>query len=296
MLLLGFEDYRAPAQALAQLLEVEYREVELHTFPDGETRVKLPTPLPEHVIFARTLNDPNAKLIQLLIAAQAARQNGAKQITLISPYLCYMRQDIAFTAGEAISQKIIGKLLGETFDSVITVDPHLHRISKLSEAIPNAQAISISAANLMGVALAKGLLGQNSPRLLLVGPDSESEQWVKQVAAPGEYEYVIASKVRRGDRNVTITLPNYDYQGKHVLLVDDVISSGHTLMRCAEQLRERGCIAVSALCTHPLLATGAAEALDSVGISPLISTDSILHASNRIALAPLLASAFKQLL
>lgn len=290
MLILGFHDYRQPAQALADTLQVEYRDVLIHSFPDGESKITLPPQLPEVVAFVRSLDNPNPKVLELLIAAQAARDNGARKVLLVAPYLCYMRQDIAFNPGEAVSQKIVGALLADHFDGVITVDPHLHRIRELREAIPKGEAVALSAAPLMGDTLLK-----YPDRPLLVGPDEESEQWVKRVAAPAGLEYVIAQKIRHGDRHVEINLPAFEYAGRHALLVDDVISSGHTLKQCAEQLLARGCKRVSAMCTHPLLAPGAAEALAEAGITDLISTDAIAHASNRIPLAPLLAGAIRSL-
>lgn len=290
MLILGFHDYRQPAQALADTLQVDYRDVHIHSFPDGESKITLPPELPPVVAFVRTLDHPNPKVLELLIAAEAARLNGARKVLLIAPYLCYMRQDIAFNPGEAVSQKIVGALLADHFDAVITVDPHLHRIRELREAIPKGEAVALSAAPLMGDTLLK-----YPDRPLLVGPDEESEQWVKHVAAPAGLDYVIARKVRHGDRHVEITLPAFAYEGRHALLVDDVISSGHTLKHCAEQLLARGCKSVSAMCTHPLLAPGAAEALNEAGIANLISTDAIVHTSNRISLAPLLATAVRSL-
>lgn len=290
MLILGFEEYQQPAQALADTLQANYCTIGIHRFPDGESKITLPATLPDTVVLVRTLNDPNSKLVELLIAAGAARNNGARRVVLVAPYLCYMRQDIAFQPGEAVSQKIIGALLAEHFDAVITVDPHLHRIRELGEAIPKGQAIALSAAPLMG-----SVICQQRQKPLLVGPDEESAQWVKQVAAPGELDYVVASKIRHGDRNVEITLPAFDYSGRDALLVDDVISSGHTLMRCAQLLKEKGCRSVAAMCTHPLLAPGAQEALRAAGITSLLSTDSILHASNTMPLAPLLATALRTL-
>lgn len=290
MLILGFNDYRQPAQALADKLQVEYSDVQIHAFPDGESKITLPANLPQVVVLVRTLDHPNAKVLELLIAASAARENGARKVVLVAPYLCYMRQDIAFQPGEAVSQKIVGALLADHFDAVITVDPHLHRIRELREAIPKGDAIALSAAPLMGEAL----LRQTS-RPLLVGPDEESEQWVKRVAEPAGLDYVIAHKIRHGDRQVDITLPPHAYEGKEALLVDDVISSGHTLKQCAQLLMDRGCKSVSAMCTHPLLAPGAVEALNEAGIMTLVSTDSILHDSNRISLAPLLADALRSL-
>jgi ribose-phosphate pyrophosphokinase len=99
------------------------------------------------VLICRSLNQPNDKLIELLFCARTARQLGAKRLTLIAPYLSYMRQDIANQPGEAVSQRIMGQMLAELFDDVITVDPHLHRINSLDQAIPIKNAISLTAAN-----------------------------------------------------------------------------------------------------------------------------------------------------
>lgn len=291
MLVLAYEDYLRPAQQLATALPCESQIIKIHHFPDGESKITLPATLPHTVILVRSLDNPNAKLVELIISAECARQNGAKQVILVAPYLCYMRQDMAFRPGEAISQKIVGAMLGDYFDAVITVDPHLHRISHLNQAITHGKAIALSAAPLMGQRLL-----QAGERPLLVGPDEESAQWVELVAEPAKLSYVVATKVRHGDRHVEITLPDVDYCGKDIVLVDDVISSGQTLIRCAQLLREQGCHKVSALCTHPLLAPGAEKALQEAGITSLLSSDSILHASNCLALAPLLSEAVKSLL
>ena len=97
----------------------------------------------------RTLNNPNEKLVELLLAAQTARTLGASHLTLVAPYLAYMRQDIAFQPGEAVSQRIVGRFLAGLFDAVITVDPHLHRVATLQEAVPVTQAVVLSGAPLL---------------------------------------------------------------------------------------------------------------------------------------------------
>ncbi len=91
------------------------------------------------------LIDPNDKLISILFAAEALRRNGAERLVLVAPYLCYMRQDAAFKAGEAISQKVVGRLLAETFDRVITVDAHLHRTKTIQSVFPGIEAEDLSA-------------------------------------------------------------------------------------------------------------------------------------------------------
>src|SRR5512134_2269650 len=103
MMILAFPDYLEQAQALASHLNAPLAEVKVHRFPDGESFVELPAPLPELVIVCRSLNQPNDKLIELLLCASTARELGARRLSLVAPYLCYMRQDFANRPGVAIS-------------------------------------------------------------------------------------------------------------------------------------------------------------------------------------------------
>jgi len=286
---LGFPDYREPARRLAGAAGIGYAEVALHTFPDGESLVRLPEALPPHVVFCLTLTDANRRLVELELATATARRLGARRISLVAPYLCYMRQDRAFHAGEAISQRIIGQLLARQVDALITVDPHLHRTRHLGDAVPLATASAVSAAPLMTAWLAAR--GCNS---LLVGPDDESEQWVRRIADPGGFEYGIARKRRHGDREVEIELPDIDVGGRDIVIADDVISTGHTVAVAAMQLAGRGARSISVLVTHALFANGAAEQLRLAGVREICSTDSIPHPTNRLQLAGLLAQALAE--
>ncbi len=286
MLVLGFADYEEQGRRLAQALSCPFARIDVHHFPDGESKVTLPSELPEQLIICRTLNLPNSKLIELLLAAQTARENGAREMTLVSPYLCYMRQDIAFQPGEAVSQKIIGRFLADLFDGVITTDAHLHRVSRLAQAIPAGRAVNTSAASIMS-----DFLKRQAGEILLVGPDTESAQWVEAIAQSAGCEYVVAQKRRFGDRDVAITLPPGNYPGKRMILVDDVISTGHTLVTLAGLLQQQGAAAIDALVTHALFDAAAADNMHAAGIENIWSTDSVPHPSNILHLAGLLADA-----
>ena len=120
------------ARRLAARLGVALHEIALHDFPDGELRVTVGAAAATTIVYA-SLDRPNEKLLALLFAAEALRRGGAKRLVLVAPYLCYMRQDAAFHEGEAISQKVICRLLAQTVDRVITVDPHLHRVPNISD-------------------------------------------------------------------------------------------------------------------------------------------------------------------
>lgn len=288
MLVLGFPDYDSQAHALARALNVPYQGIELHRFPDGESRLRLPPALSGHVLLCRSLDHPNAKLIELLIAAESARTLGARQLTLVAPYLCYMRQDKAFQPGEAVSQAIVGQFLAEIFDGLVTVDPHLHRVRSLSEAVPVKRPVAVSAATAMGEFLA---VREGVP--LLVGPDAESEQWVRSVATRASLDYIVAHKRRFGDRRVEVTLPRQDFSGRDIVIVDDMASTGQTLAETARAVRSFGAGHVDVLVTHALFNEDALATLDSAGVREIWTSDSIHHPTNAFALAPLLAAAIE---
>ncbi len=287
-LVLCFPEYRQQAQRMADAAGFPCSDVDIHHFPDGESRIRLPEKLPEQIIFCRSLNQPNEKLIELILAAATARRLGAKRITLVAPYLCYMRQDKAFHPGEAISQRIIGELLANRFDSLITVDPHLHRVHNLQQAVPVEQAVTLSATSVMADWLTRQM---KNP--LLIGPDEESVQWVAAIARHNSLDYCVARKERFGDRSVRITLPDGYYTGRHIVLVDDVASTGRTLEAAARELAPHKPASISVLVTHALFFDDAQQRLQRVGVEQIWSCDTIPHPTNHLHLAQLLAEAIK---
>jgi len=287
-MLLGFPEYAAQATALAVAAGMPCRIIDVHRFPDGESRLTLPPALPAAVTLCRSLDHPNDKLVELVLAAATARELGAARVTLVAPYLCYMRQDMAFAPGEAVSQRVVGRLLAEHFDRIVTVDPHLHRVSDLGAAVPCRSPVALSAASVIARFLASRL---DAP--LLLGPDSESRPWVEAIAVAAGFEAAVAEKMRTGDRQVTIDLPGVDLSGREVVLVDDVASTGCTLARAAEQCLERGAARVHVVVTHGLFVGDAVERLKGAGVDGIWSTDSVTHGTNAIPLAGVLASALE---
>ena len=285
---LCFDDEAALAGQAAIALGVALAVVERHRFPDGEMRLRLPAELPERVVLWRGLQQPNEKLVELLLTAQTARRLGAKHVSLVAPYMAYMRQDIEFNPGEAISQRIVGGFLAGLFDAIITVDPHLHRVATLHEAMPVKDAIALSGAPLLADHIATQ---RQNP--LLMGPDEEALQWVALAAKRHGWDHAVCRKTRHGDREVDIELPELPVAGRAVVLMDDVASSGHTLARAAVKLRAAGARSVDVAVTHALFASGAVQLVRSSGVGEIWSTDCISHASNAVSVVPAVVAALQ---
>lgn len=290
--LLYFEDERESAQRIARAGDLHLAPIERHRFPDGEVKLRLPAEaLGENAVILRTLNNPNEKLIELLLAAQTARALGATHLTLVAPYLAYMRQDIAFQPGEAISQRIIGRLLADLFNAVITVDPHLHRVATLQEAIPIGAENAIV---LSGAPLLADLIAAHRANPLLVGPDEESAQWIALAASRHGFDHAVCRKVRNGDRAVHVALPEAAVAGRQVVLLDDIASTGHTVAQATRLLLAAGAACVDVAVTHALFAGDALQVMKEAGVNEIWSTDCIAHPSNAISMAAPLAFAISQ--
>jgi len=287
-MLLYFPDEQEYAARLATAAGLTLAPIERHRFPDGELKLRLPTPVAPRAVLLRSLHSPNEKLVELLLAARAARELGARHLTLVAPYLAYMRQDAAFAPGEAVSQRIVGRWLAELFEAVITIDPHLHRVGSLKEAVPAPAATALSAAPLIGGSF-------HATGALMLGPDAEAAPWVRAAAAAADCEVAVCRKTRHGDRDVEVTLPEIELEGRHIVIIDDVASTGRTLAAVARQVLARGARRVDVAVTHALLVDDADAALRAAGVSELLSTDTVPHPSNRIGTADLVASALRTL-
>ena len=283
----AFDDAIAPARRLGALLSVPTIPIEVHRFPDRECLVRVPAPA-RTAIFYRSLDDPDHKIIELLLAASAARDQGAERVILVAPYLAYMRQDKAFHSGEAVSQKVIGGLIASHLDGLVTVDPHLHRITTLSEVIPGIPAISLSAAPL----LATQIDARDNP--VIIGPDSESRQWTEAIAAPLGLSTLVATKQRLGDRQVRLAIPGINkVRGRRAILVDDMIASGQTLIEAARLLHDTGAKSVEAIVTHCLASVDDLAIMKTERIAPIFSSDSIDGPTSKAHLAPLIGTALR---
>lgn len=286
-IVLPFPEDHDVACDVARRLDLPVGRLEWRHFPDGESLVAIDDALKDRdVVLFASLREPDRKALPLRFAARTAREFGARRVGLVAPYLAYMRQDARFHAGETVNARWFADFLDETVDWLVTVDPHLHRIQRL-DALFRIPATHVRAAPLLIEWIRREV---SLPAL--IGPDEESAQWVAEIAAGASAPYQILQKIRHGDRAVTVGLPDVNaLRGRTPVLVDDIVSSGTTLITAISQLRAFGLASPVCVVIHGVFAGDAHEALQAAGAARIVSTNSIKHTSNAISLAPALACA-----
>ncbi len=284
-ILLPFPLQRRLTEAMAPMLAARNGRLDWRHFPDGESLVTIEEDLDGiDVALVASLRNPDELALPLRYAAATAREFGARSVGLIAPYLAYMRQDKRFNPGEAVSAPLFARFLEESFDWLVTADPHLHRNRELS-GLYRIPVRPVATAPLIA-----DWLRDNLPNAILIGPDSESEQWVSDIAKRAGFPYQVLTKTRRGDRDVEVSLPSIDAAfSRTPVIVDDIVSSGRTSIETLGHLRRLGLPPAVCVVIHPVFAQNAFEQLLSAGPARVVSTDSIPHPSNAISVAGLLA-------
>lgn len=274
------------ADDLADLAGLERIAATVRRFPDGESHVRVEGSVAgRHALIACTLDRPDDKLVPLLLLAAAAREAGALSVGLVAPYLPYMRQDRRFHPGETISARHVAAWISQQINWLVTVDPHLHRITDLSQVYSVPTRV-VHAAD--GVA---DWIRTHVPSALLIGPDEESAQWVSEVALRAGAPFVVLTKTRHGDRHVQVSVPNVERWRSHTpVLVDDIVSTARTMIETVNHLRQAGLAAPTCVAVHAVFAQTAFEDLRSAGAGEIVSCDTIRHPSNRISMAPAIAA------
>lgn len=289
MILVPFPEMKALSRSLAPALNADLCPLDWHRFPDDESLITLSGDMEgADVAVLATLRDADRLALPLRFAAETARELGARNVGLIAPYLGYMRQDRRFRGGQAVSAKLFAGFLAESFDRLVTVDPHLHRIERLEEVF------TIPAVRVASAPLLAEWIRINLPDAVLLGPDSESQQWVAEVARLAARPYEVLGKIRAGDLQVDVSVPERAilHRGTPVIL-DDIASSGRTMARTVERLIAAGTGSPVCLAIHAIFAEGAHDVIMSAGAARIVTTDTIPHPSNVIGTAGVLAKAVR---
>ena len=291
-LLVAFPGNERLAALLAPAIGAEIGKALLRRFPDGESYWRYGAPVAgRSVALLCALDRPDEKVLPLLFAAAAARDLKAARIGLVAPYLAYMRQDHRFQPGEAVTSNYFAKIVSAHFDWLVTVDPHLHRRGSLDEIY------SVPARALHAAALIAQWISDNVETPLLIGPDRESEQWVAAVAHSAGAPHIVLRKLRRGDREVEVSVPALaQWRERTPVLVDDIISTGQTMIETVKQLKRAGLPPTVCIGVHGIFAGNALQELIQAGAGCVVTTNTIAHSSNGIDISGLLAEGVRALI
>jgi len=276
----------ASAQRLGTRLGIEVIVPEFRPFPDGELYVRIDrAALDGDAVIVGNLHGDN--FLRVAFLAGTARDLGAARVGLVAPYLAYMRQDTRFKPGEGVTAAYFARLVSSTVDWLVTVDPHLHRYDSLDGLYSIPTTIARAAP-----AIARWIGGEVE-HPVLVGPDAESAQWVAAVAAQCRAPYLILEKTRRGDRDVSISAPDGPWNGHTPVVIDDIVSTGRTMVEATRQLCAAGSAPPLCIAIHAVFADAVQDELIAAGARDIVTCNTIAHASNRICVADPLADAVR---
>lgn len=280
------------AKAVARSLKVPYSPVHISAFPDGDLYLKFNTSIKGKILVIVHSFQPhsNDSLLKIIFAAETAKDLGAKKVILAAPYLAFMRQDIRFHPGEAVSSKIMAKHLSLCIDRIITIDGHLHRFRTL-DALFHIPGKNLTANHLIADYIKK----KNMKEVVIIGPDWESFQWAEQIAKKIGAPVTVFEKKRSSSRKVSEKMVKpISLKDKHIIIVDDIISTGHTIIEAAKLAYAQGAKEVSTIGVHGLFAENAISKLKKAKVNPIITTNCIEHATNKIDVAPLIVEELRK--
>lgn len=281
------------AKKIASQLKAKYCPLTVASFPDGDAYLRFEHPellKGQRLVLVQSFQPhPDMSLFDTIFAAETAKDLGAKKIILVVPYLSYMRQDKRFNPGECISSRVMAKLLNHSVDKLITIDPHLHRYRSLKEIF------TIPAVNLTANPLLASYIKKHFKNEIIIGPDWESYQWAEDIAGDVKVPVTVLRKTRFSSRHVEekIVKPIV-VKGKNVVIVDDVISTGHTIAEAALKVKKMGAKEVYAVAVHGLFVENGREKLKKAGVEKVIVTNTVEQKEGLIDITSLLVEELKK--
>lgn len=278
-------------EKISQLTSIPIVPVASKSFPDGESYIRLEGNVQdEHVVVVQTTGAPQERrLMQLAFMAAAAKRNKARKVTAVVPYLAYARQDKIFLPGENVSIETVAQMLKAAgVDALVTVNVHSESaLSRFPFPAKTLSAISL---------LAEYFVQKGCKKAFALAPDKGAMYIAQQAQSVLQGEAGHLEKQRdRYTGQTSQTGKGLNVKGQTVIIFDDIISTGGTIVGAAKILRELGAAHVYTACVHGLLIGDAEKRILDAGVEEIVSTDSVPSHVSKVSLAPLIAKALKAL-
>jgi len=272
------------AKRLARKLKAVYIETETKIFPDGESKITLrKIPKKSVILVVQSTYPPvDTNLLQALSIISQVRKISSRTFAII-PYMGYARQDKQFLSGEVITMSVVAKMLQSAgAKKVIVVDIHSNTaLNHFNIPTENVSAVP---------ELANYFKKLNLKNPLVVSPDVGGSSRSKKFASLLKTDFIVLKKHRdRKTGRVSIQTAKVDVQGKDLILVDDIISTGGSIIKAAQFLKKQKCKRVFVACTHGLLVEDAEKKIRKAGVSRIISTNTIPGNTSKVDVSGILA-------
>jgi ribose-phosphate pyrophosphokinase len=293
--IVGGSTGRVLAVLIARNVGLNASEAEIKRFPDGEKYLRVDDDVTgQDVVIVQSIHHTSDDLLfEYFLLCDTIRSLGARRILGVLPYFGYARQDSQFKPGEAVSFRTVAKLIEDVGTSeLFSVDMHQHRVGRVSDVF------SIPVHNLTAAPLLAEYVRSNTSleRPVVIGPDEESEQWALAAAKAIGADYDVLEKRRLTAEKVQIMTRSLAVRGRDVLLIDDIISTGDTIVSASKMLKEQGARRVIIACTHPILAHDALARIYATGAEIVVGTDTVPSPISHVSVAPLIADAIMRCL
>jgi ribose-phosphate pyrophosphokinase len=281
---------------------------ELRIFSDGESKIRIKENLRNKTcILVQSTCPPQIDryILQTLMMLKKCVDDSAKDIVAVVPYMAYARQDKVFLEGEVVTIELMAKLY-EIFGTrhIVTVD--IHSLRALSYFEKKINSINVSAVPLLAN-YAKSILGMNRDNSITISPDEGGFDRAQSFGHLLDNNVICMKKLR--DRKTGEVFIDYTssndrdrIRGRDVVLVDDIISTGNTIIKAAEILKSDGCRDIVVMCTHASMTEVSSERIRAAGVAKIVTTNSIPKAAGTgafveaIDLSPILAPTISKIL
>jgi len=264
-MIIGCSNGKEMGKFIAKHLHRSYSSLDVSHFPDGELNLRFQVPVKgKQIVLVQSFHGTHgildSQIMEVLFAAETAKDLGAKKVTLVAPYFPYLRQDKRFRPGDCISQQALAALIRLYVDAICIVDPHLHRIHSLKKIF------GIESHRVTADPLIAEYIKHKVKNPLIIGPDGESYQWAQATAKMIGCESAIMEKTRYSARHVSSKLNKEIDIGKHtVVMVDDIISTGHTLLEAIKDVQKLGAQKIVCIGVHAVFAENALQKIKKTG-------------------------------
>lgn len=283
MIIIGGSTSKKLAKSLSSELGISCVEAQTKRFPDNEGYVRIDTALDNEEVVLVQNTYPDEKIIELFLLQDAIHEFDIKKLTTIIPYYGYARQDKKFNPGESISARALARYIELLTDEVILVD--IHAKSILGWFTKPVREIS-------GMTQIGEFLKQYSPDIIMA-PDKGAINRASSVASVLNSDFDYLEKTRLDEHTVTMKAKSLDVKARSVVIVDDIIATGGTIIKATDELKDQGATSVIAACTHGLYTSGALEKLNSK-CDKILSTDTLESETSLITIAPEIKKILKQ--